>query len=313
MTDGYLLQTKDITKKYKDVLAVDHININLKKGEIYGLIGRNGAGKTTLLKMLAGLANPTEGDYTVFGMSGRKTSSVRDRIGVLIENPGLFGNMTAFDNLKVKALALGLNDADYLRELIDYVGLTSAGKRPVKKYSLGMKQRLGIALTLVSHPDLLLLDEPINGLDPQGIIEIRELIEKLAKEQKITIIISSHILEELSKIATRYGVINEGRLIAEFTHDELLENCTQLIELRPDDTVKASTVLEGMGIKDYKIMDKRTVHIFERIDESGRISLEMARSGVDIHGIEIKHRSLEEYYIELTDRDSLTRHGDEKK
>lgn len=312
MTDEYLLQTKDITKKYKDVLAVDHININLKKGEIYGLIGRNGAGKTTLLKMLAGLANPTEGDYTVFGMSGRKTASLRDRVGVLIENPGLFGNMSVFDNLKVKALALGVSDDDYLRELIDYVGLASAGKRPVKKFSLGMKQRLGIALTLVSHPDLLLLDEPINGLDPQGIIEIRELIEKLAKEQKITIIISSHILEELSKIATRYGVINEGRLIAEFTHEELLDSCIQLIELRPDDVSKASTVLEGMGIRDYKAMDKRTIHIFERVDECGKIVLEMAKHNVEIHGVEIKHRSLEEYYIDLTDKDQLHTDGAKK-
>ena len=312
MSEEFLLQTKDITKKYKDVLAVDHVNISLKKGEIYGLIGRNGAGKTTLLKMLAGLANPTEGDYTIFGLSGRKTASLRDRVGVLIENPGLFGNMSVFDNLKVKALALGVSDDDYLRELIDYVGLTSAGKRPVKKFSLGMKQRLGIALTLVSHPDLLLLDEPINGLDPQGIIEIRELIEKLAKEQKITIIISSHILEELSKIATRYGVINEGRLIAEFTHEELLDSCIQLIELRPDDVSKASTVLEGMGIRDYKTMDKRTIHIFERVDECGKIVLEMAKHSVEIQGVEIKHRSLEEYYIELTDRDHLNADGAKK-
>ena len=312
MSEEYLLQTKDITKKYKDVLAVDHVNISLKKGEIYGLIGRNGAGKTTLLKMLAGLANPTEGDYTIFGLSGRKTASLRDRVGVLIENPGLFGNMSVFDNLKVKALALGVDDDDYLRELIDYVGLASAGKRPVRKFSLGMKQRLGIALTLVSHPDLLLLDEPINGLDPQGIIEIRELIEKLAKEQNITIIISSHILEELSKIATRYGVINEGRIIAEFTHEELLDSCIRLIELRPDDVGKASTVLENMGIKEYKTMDHRTIHIFERTGECGKIVLEMARNNVEIHGVEIKHRSLEEYYIDLTDKDQLHTDGAKK-
>ena len=313
MSEEFLLQTKDITKKYKNFVAVDHVNINLKKGEIYGLIGRNGAGKTTLLKMLAGLANPTEGDYMIFGMSGRKTAVVRDRIGVLIENPGLFGNMSAYDNLKVKALALGLNDPDYLRELIDYVGLTSAGKRPVKKYSLGMKQRLGIALTLVSHPDLLLLDEPINGLDPQGTIEMRELIEKLAKEQNITIIISSHILEELSKIATRYGVINEGRLLAEFTHEELLEKCIQLLELRTDDISKANIVLENMGIRDYQNIDKRTIHIFERVNDCGKIVLEMARNNVDISLVETKHRSLEEYYIDITDRDSIGRTGEEKK
>ena len=312
MGEDYLLQTTGITKRYKDVLAVDHIDLKLKKGEIYGLIGRNGAGKTTLLKMLAGLANPTEGDYTIFGLNGRKTAELRDRVGVLIERPGLFNGLTAFQNMKVKSLALGLNDDAYIKELLKTVGLDNVGKRPVRKYSLGMKQRLGIALSLVGHPDLLLLDEPINGLDPQGIIEVREIIERLAKEQNITIIISSHILEELTKIATRYGVINEGRLIAEFTHEELLERCNQLIELRPDDATKAATVLESLGIRDYKSVDKRTIHIFERIDECGSLVLEMAKNGVEIRGVEIKHQSLEDYYISLTEKDSHIRHGDKK-
>ena len=312
MGEDYLLQTTGITKRYKDVLAVDHIDIKLKKGEIYGLIGRNGAGKTTLLKMLAGLANPTEGDYTIFGLNGRKTAELRDRVGVLIERPGLFNGLTAFQNMKVKSLALGLNDDAYIKELLKTVGLDNVGKRPVRKYSLGMKQRLGIALSLVGHPDLLLLDEPINGLDPQGIIEVREIIERLAKEQNITIIISSHILEELTKTATRYGVINEGRLIAEFTHEELLERCNQLIELRPDDATKAATVLESLGIRDYKNVDKRTIQIFEKVDECGNLVLEMAKNGIEIHGVEIKHQSLEDYYISLTEKDSRARHGDKK-
>ncbi|SEW30805.1 ABC-2 type transport system ATP-binding protein [Ruminococcaceae bacterium KH2T8] len=312
MGEDYLLQTTGITKRYKDVLAVDHIDLKLKKGEIYGLIGRNGAGKTTLLKMLAGLANPTEGDYTIFGLNGRKTAELRDRVGVLIERPGLFNGLTAFQNMKVKSLALGLNDDAYIKELLKTVGLDNVGKRPVRKYSLGMKQRLGIALSLVGHPDLLLLDEPINGLDPQGIIEVREIIERLAKEQNITIIISSHILEELTKTATRYGVINEGRLIAEFTHEELLERCNQLIELRPDDATKAATVLESLGIRDYKNVDKRTIQIFEKVDECGNLVLEMAKNGIEIHGVEIKHQSLEDYYISLTEKDSRARHGDKK-
>ncbi len=312
MGEDYLLQTTGITKRYKDVLAVDHIDLKLKKGEIYGLIGRNGAGKTTLLKMLAGLANPTEGDYTIFGLNGRKTAELRDRVGVLIERPGLFNGLTAFQNMKVKSLALGLNDDAYIKELLKTVGLDNVGKRPVRKYSLGMKQRLGIALSLVGHPDLLLLDEPINGLDPQGIIEVREIIERLAKEQNITIIISSHILEELTKTATRYGVINEGRLIAEFTHEELLERCNQLIELRPDDATKAATVLESLGIRDYKNVDKRTIQIFEKVDECGNLVLEMAKNGIEIHGVEIKHQSLEDYYISLTEKDSHARHGDKK-
>lgn len=312
MSEEYLLQTQDITKRYKNIVAVDHVNIRLKKGEIYGLIGRNGAGKTTLLRMLAGLSNPTEGSFTLFGLSGRQMLSLRDRIGVMIEHPGLFGNLDAFQNMKVKSLALGLNDDGYIRELIKQVGLESAGKRPVKKYSLGMKQRLGIAMSLVGHPDLLLLDEPINGLDPQGIIEVREMIERLSKEQNITIIISSHILEELTKIATRYGVINEGRIIAEFTHEELLENCGRLIEIIPDDMTKAVTVLEEMGIKDFKSMDKRTIHIFESVDDCGNIVLEMAKHGVKVIDVNVKRQSLEEYYISLTEKDSQIRHGDKK-
>jgi len=312
MAEEFLLQTNDLTKRYKDVLAVDHVNLKLKKGEIYGLIGRNGAGKTTLLKMLAGLADPTEGSFSIFGVSGKKTASLRDRVGVLIERPGLFNGMNAFQNMKVKSLALGLQDDAYIRELLNIVGLDKEGKRPVRKYSLGMKQRLGIALSLVGHPDLLLLDEPINGLDPQGIIEVREMIERLAKEQNITIIISSHILEELSKIATRYGVINEGRLIAEFTHGELIERCSQLIELRPDDITKATTVLEALGIKDYKSVDKRTIHIFESVDDCGQVVLELAKNGIRIHGVEVKHQSLEDYYISLTEKDSQVRHGDKK-
>lgn len=312
MGEDYLLQTTGITKRYKDVLAVDHIDLKLKKGEIYGLIGRNGAGKTTLLKMLAGLADPTEGSFSIFGISGKKTATLRDRVGVLIERPGLFNGLNAFQNMKVKSLALGLNDDAYIRELLKTVGLDNVGKRPVRKYSLGMKQRLGIALSLVGHPDLLLLDEPINGLDPQGIIEVREIIERLAKEQNITIIISSHILEELTKTATRYGVINEGRLIAEFTHEELLERCNQLIELRPDDATKAATVLESLGIRDYKNVDKRTIQIFEKVDECGNLVLEMAKNGIEIQGVEIKHQSLEDYYISLTEKDSHIRHGDKK-
>lgn len=312
MSEDYLLLTKDITKQYKNVLAVDHINLSLKKGEIYGLIGPNGAGKTTLLKMLAGLAAPTEGDYTVFGKSGKSTASLRDRIGVLIETPGLFSNLSAFQNMKVKALALGFNDDDYIRELIDYVGLSSAGKRPVKKYSLGMKQRLGIALSLVSHPDLLLLDEPINGLDPQGIIDIRNLIERLAKEQNITIILSSHILEELAKIATRYGVINSGRLIAEFTHEELVERCKNIIELSTDNASGATTVLDGIGISDYKIMDQRTIHITDCAVDCGKIVLAMANAGIAVNGIETKRLPFEEYYLSLTEKDNKARKGDEK-
>ena len=296
----YLLETDNITKRYGPVTAVDHVSIRLKQGEIYGLIGRNGAGKTTLLKMLAGLASPTEGSFKIFGESEKKSQMMRDRIGVLIESPGLYPTMTAFENMKIKALMLGMNDDAFLRELLSDVGLEDDRKKKVKQFSLGMKQRLGIALSLVGHPDLLLLDEPINGLDPQGIVEIRELIARLSKERNITILISSHILEELSKISTRYGIIHNGRLIEEISHNELLRRCSKRIELHPGDLTKAVTVIENMGIKDYKVVDKDIIQIFERLEDSGEIVLELAKNDIKTLSIAVKNEALEDYYLALT-------------
>ncbi|MBP5493258.1 MAG: ATP-binding cassette domain-containing protein [Clostridiales bacterium] len=296
----YLLETDNITKKYGNLTAVDHVTIKLQRGEIYGLIGRNGAGKTTLLKMLAGLAKPTEGTYTIFGESQKNTAKLRDRIGVLIESPGLFPNLSAFDNMKIKALTLGMNDDAFLRELLNDVGLSDVEKRKVKRFSMGMKQRLGIAMSLVGHPDLLLLDEPINGLDPQGIVEVRELIERLSKERNITILISSHILEELSKIATRYGIIHNGQLIDEFTHQELLKRCSERIEIRPSDPTRAVTVIEGMGITEFKVIDNSIIQIFERLDDSGDIVLELAKNNIKTLSVAVKNEALEDYYLSIT-------------
>ena len=307
MSEDYLVQAHAITKEYKNVTAVDHIDLKLKRGEIYGLIGRNGAGKTTLLRMLAGFAAPTEGDYSLFGVSGKKISSLRDRVGVLIESPKLFLNMSAYQNLKVKAMALGLREDDYLNELLDLTGLSSVGKHPVSGFSLGMKQRLGIALSLVGHPDLLLLDEPINGLDPEGIIEIRNLISKLSEEQNITILISSHILEELSKTATRYGVINRGRLIAEFTNEELLSECSDYLVIKTDDTNTACTELDKLGITDYRLTDKNMIEIYERLDEVGHIVAELDRNNVRVSAVNVDRRSFEDYYISLLEHDDKVR------
>ena len=297
----YLLETDNITKIYGKITAVDHVNLHLKKGEIYGLIGRNGAGKTTLLKMLAGLAKPTEGSYSIFGEPEKQTAKLRDRIGVLIEGPGLYPNMTAYENMKIKSLILGMNDDNFIKELLADVGLErNIDKLKVKQYSLGMKQRLGIAMTLIGHPDLLLLDEPINGLDPQGIVEIRELIARLSKERNITILISSHILEELSKIATRYGILHNGQLIDEFTHGELLRRCRERIEIRPSDATKAVTVIEGMGITEYKVLDKSVIQIFERLEDSGEIVLELAKNNIKTLSIAVKNEALEDYYLSIT-------------
>ncbi|MBO4474091.1 MAG: ABC transporter ATP-binding protein [Clostridiales bacterium] len=298
--EDYILETENITKKYGAIVAVDHVSIRLKRGEIYGIIGRNGAGKTTLLKMLAGLARPTEGSFRIFGESEKKTAKLRDRIGVLIESPGLIPNMSAMENMRIQALMLGMNDDAFLRELLNDVGLGEVGKMPAKRFSMGMKQRLGIAIALAGHPDLLLLDEPINGLDPQGIVEIRELIERLNKERNITIMISSHILEELSKIATRYGILHHGQLIDEFTHKELLRRCSERIELRPSDPTRAVTVIETMGIRDYKVIDNNIIQIFERLDDSGEIVLELAKNNIKTLNIAVKNEALEDYYLSMT-------------
>lgn len=201
----YLLTTNAVTKQYGKQKAVNAVNIHIPQGAIYGLIGRNGAGKTTLLRMISGLAAPTEGDISLFGMTGREMNDSMSRIGSLIETPGTYPNLSAFDNLKLKCLAMGIRKKNAIPELLETVGLRNAGKKKVKNFSLGMKQRLGIALALVGNPDLVILDEPINGLDPQGIAEVRETIFRLNKEKRITFMISSHILEELSKIATDYG------------------------------------------------------------------------------------------------------------
>lgn len=296
----YLLSTNGLTKRYGHKNAVDHVNLHIRQGAIYGLIGRNGAGKTTILRMIAGLASPTEGEIALFGETGKKALYMTSRIGTLIEAPGLYPNMSAAENLKLKCLALGVRKKGYIKELLDAVGLSGVGRKRVRNFSLGMKQRLGIALALVGDPDLLVLDEPINGLDPQGIVEVRETLSRLNRDRNITLMISSHILEELSKIATDYGIIHNGVLLQELTQEELLAQCSERIELKTDDTRRACVVLEEMGIRDYKVIDAGTIQIFERLNDGGEITMKLAENGVKTMGITVKNEALEDYYLNLT-------------
>ena len=296
----YILTTNGLTKTYGKHNAADHISINVRQGDIYGLIGRNGAGKTTLLKMISGLAAPSEGDFTLFGYSGKEKAQVMHRIGTLIEAPGIYPELSAAENLKLKCIAMGVRDNTVIPKILETVGLADTGKKRVGKFSLGMKQRLGIALALIGEPDLVILDEPINGLDPQGIAEIRETIEKLNKEQNITFIISSHILEELSKMATNYAIIHNGSLVQELTKEELLKRCSERIELKTDDTAKACTVLEKMNIHEYKVIDSDTIQIFERLQDGGDITMKLAENGVKTLGISVRNEALEDYYLNLT-------------
>ena len=250
--------------------------------------------------MVGDLSTPTAGEFALFGYTGKERAQVMHRVGSLIENPGIYPNLTAAENLNLKCIALGVRDKNVVPQLLETVGLANVGKKKVGKFSMGMKQRLGIALALVGEPDLVILDEPINGLDPQGVAEVRETIKKLNKEQNITFIISSHILDELAKIATNYGIIQNGNLLQELTKEELLNKCSERIELKTNDTAKACTVLEKMDIHEYKVVDGDTIQIFERLHDSGGITMNLAQNNVTILGISLKNESLEDYYLNLT-------------
>lgn len=295
-----LLSTSALTKQFGRHKAVDQVSMHIKRGAIYGFIGRNGAGKTTTLRMIGGLASPTAGEIEMFGCRGKELKQIRSRVGCLIEGPGLYGNMTARDNMKMKCLLLGVQKKGYMEELLEVVGLKDVGKKLVKRYSLGMKQRLGIAMALIGEPDLLVLDEPINGLDPQGIAEVRETILRLNKERNMTILISSHILEELSKIATDYGIIHQGTLLQEITDEELRERCSERLEITLSSPELAISVLDRLGIRRYQVMDKEHIYVFERLEESARLNMEFAKAGIPVKGLAVTNEELETYFLNLT-------------
>ena len=295
-----LLETRGLTKRYGHHKAVDSVSMHIKKGAIYGFIGRNGAGKTTCLKMISGLSRPTSGEIEIFGYKGKDLQKVRSRVGCLIEAPGLYGNMTAYENLNIKCKLFGIKKAGYIEEILKTVGLEHVGRKKTKHFSLGMKQRLGIGLALVGEPDLLILDEPINGLDPQGIAEVRDTIQRLQKERNMTICISSHILEELSKIATDYGIIHNGSLLQELTREELMRRCSERMELTLADPKLAIPVLDAMGFMNYQVTDKEHIHIFERLNESAALNMELAKAGIPVKGLSITSEELETYFLNLT-------------
>lgn len=296
----YAVSTNCLTKQYRKSRAVDEVSLHVKKGEIYGFIGRNGAGKTTCMKIISGLASPTSGEISLFGETGAKIRDCYNRIGTLIEAPGLYPKMTAYDNMKMKCLATGIYDDGYIKEKLELVGLDGVGKKKIKQYSLGMKQRLGIAIALIGEPDMLVLDEPINGLDPQGIVEVRETLLRLKHEKKMTIMISSHILEELSKLADSYGIINDGKLIQELTSEQLMEKYTSYIEITTALPQKACVELEKMGLKNYKVVDRNTVYVYEGFDMTVDINRKLVMADCEIAAIKVMSEELETYYLELT-------------
>lgn len=296
----YVVDTCALTKQFRKHKAVDSISLHIKRGEIYGFIGKNGAGKTTFMKMVCGLSVPTSGELKLFSAAGKEAAKYHSRIGNLIEQPGLYGEMTAKENLHLKCLALGIHEKGYEEKLLTTVGLTDPGKKRVKQFSLGMKQRLGIAMALVGRPDLLVLDEPVNGLDPQGIAEIRKLLLKLKTEKNMTILISSHILEELYKLADTFGIIHNGVLVQELSKEELYEKCSDYTEILTKDTKKACPVIEQAGCQNYQVMPDDSIRIFDVIPEPGKLNMELVKAGCMVESMHVVSGNLEEYFLNLT-------------
>ena len=294
-----ILKTYNITKKYGNQVAINNVNMTIKKGEIYGLIGQNGAGKTTLIRLITGLIHKTGGEIELLGATGEaELNKSRTMIGSLIETPSFYTNMTARENLDVSRLVRNIPGKKCIDEVLELVGLKDVEKKKVKNFSLGMRQRLGIANALMGNPKLLILDEPINGLDPMGIVEIRELLKKINKEKDMTILISSHILSELSELATTYGIISNGKLIEEITAEELAEKCRQYIDLKVDDTSRAVTLLEReLGISDYEVLEDKNIKVFSNLENVGEVNSILSKSGVIVESISIKGENLEEYFM----------------
>ena len=295
----YVLTTNSLGKKYKHFQALNDLTMHIPKGAIYGFVGKNGAGKTTLIRIICGLQNPTSGEYTLYGKKNTEKEIVkaRRRMGAVVETPAVYSDMTAEDNLKQQYYNLGLPSFHGLEDILALVGLKDTGKKKIKHFSLGMRQRLGIAIALVGSPDFLVLDEPVNGLDPQGIVEIRELILKLNRERQITVLISSHILDELSKFATHYGFIDSGHIIKEITAEELAEACRKCISVEVSDTKILARVLDNMKI-DYKILSDKTADIYAKVNVSVLTS-KLAKENCEIISLRERDDSLESYYINL--------------
>lgn len=295
----YVLTTNALCKQYKHFKALNNFSMHVPKGAIYGFVGRNGAGKTTLIRLICGLQYATSGNYTLYGVNSESKgiAEARRRVGAIVETPSVYLDMTAEENLKAQYHVLGLPSQDGIRELLKLVGLENTGRKKAKDFSLGMRQRLGIAIALAGDPDFLILDEPVNGLDPQGIIEIRELILKLNRERRITVLISSHILDELSRLATHYGFIDSGCMVKETSAQELEAACRKCVRLEVSDSRTLARVLDGLELE-YTILSDTKADIFAKINIT-QLTLALAEQNCNILSMQEKEESLESYYMNL--------------
>ena len=299
----YVFTTNALCKSYGKYKALNNLTLHVPKGAIYGLVGRNGAGKTTLIRILCGLQLPTSGEYTLYGLRSTNgdIAKARRRIGAVVETPSIYLDLSARDNLKQQFDIIGMPSYEGIDELLELVGLSGTGKKRAKNFSLGMRQRLGIAIALAGNPDFLILDEPVNGLDPQGIIEVRELILKLNRERGITVLISSHILDELSRLATHYCFIDGGRAIREVSAEELEAACRKCLRVKVTSAATLASLLDSMGVE-YEVVSDSEVDIYGKVVLS-QLSGELTKRGCELITASERDESLEGYYMNLVGSD----------
>ncbi len=301
-----ILSTRNLTKKYGNTAALSNVSLEVKQGDIYGLVGKNGAGKTTLLRLISGQAFSTEGEITLFDQSSPSGINLgRKRIGSIIETPSFYANLTAEENLEYYRLQRGIPGKECIQDALQEVGLADTGKKKYKSFSLGMKQRLGLALALMNKPELLLLDEPINGLDPFGIVEIRNLLIRLNQEKNITILISSHILSELSSLVTNYGFIDKSKLVKQLSAEELSMECGRYIELRVEPLEAMTALLETkLHTTNYRVNPDYSIHLFDYLNDPYKVSQIAVTNGIRLNSITLKEIKLEDYFIQLVGGES---------
>ncbi|MED0964538.1 ABC transporter ATP-binding protein [Bacillus paramycoides] len=299
--NNYVLKTNQLSKQYKNHIALNKVNLSIEQGSIYGFIGQNGAGKSTLTRLVTGLAMPTSGTIELFGESReRELVQARKRIGSMIEMPAIYPHMTAAENLEAHRLLKGVPGKECIQKTLSLVGLLDTKEKKAKNFSLGMKQRLSLAIALLGDPEFLILDEPINGLDPMGVVEIRELLKKLNREKGITILISSHILSEMHLLATHYGFIHKGELIEQMTQKQLEEKCQQYLHIKVDNTEKATTIIETiLSTTDYEVMPDGVIRLYTHLNQPGMVSKVLATEGLIIEQFQSMGQDLESYFTKL--------------
>ncbi len=295
----YALQTNALCKYYHKFKALNSLTMNIPKGSIYGFVGKNGSGKTTLIRLICGLQPVTSGNFTLYGINSSSAGicSARKRIGAVVESPAIYMSMTAEQNIREQCRVTGMPSFDSVPQLLDLVGLADTGKKKAKNFSLGMRQRLGIAVALVGNPDFLVLDEPVNGLDPQGIVEIRELILKLNRELNITVLISSHILDELSRLATHYGFIDEGHMVKEISAEDLEKACRKAIHVEVSDIKALARALDIINVE-YSVTGENSADIFTKMSTTRLVNAASAEN-CEVFTMSERDESLESYFINL--------------